>query len=168
MSAMKILTILPTGFSPISLMTVWACRGISLIPANTNPASYDLGLCKQPGLASILPKDIKLSSLCGAFKVPTLRNVAVTGPYYHNGAFTSLRDAVKFYATRDTDPSRWYPKQADGRVNQFDDVPEEYKSNVNIEEVPYDRKLGQSPRFNDREVDALVAFLKTLTDEPRR
>ena len=33
-----------------------------------------------------------------------------------------------------------------------------------MEEVPYDRKLGQRPRLNDREVDALVAFLKTLTD----
>ena len=134
----------------------------SAIPANSNPASYDLGLCKQPGLASILPKSIELSSLCGAFKVPTLRNVAVTGPYYHNGEFTSLRDAVKFYATRDTDPGRWYPKRADGKTNKFDDLPEEYKSNVNMEEVPYDRKLGQRPRLNDREVDALVAFLKTL------
>jgi cytochrome c peroxidase len=138
------------------------------IPANTNPAFYDLGLCKQPGLASILPKDIKLSSLCGAFKVPTLRNVAVTGPYYHNGAFASLRDAVKLYATRDTDPARWYPKRANGKVNKFDDLPEEYKSDVNIEEVPYDRKPGQRPRLNDREVDAIVAFLRTLTDAGMR
>jgi cytochrome c peroxidase len=97
-----------------------------------------------------------------------LRNVVVTGPYYHNGAFTSLRDAVKLYATRDTDPTRWYPKRADGNVNKFDDLPKEYKSNVNIEEVPYDRKLGQRPRLNDREVDALVAFLKTLTDAGMR
>ena len=164
MSAMNILIILPTVFSPISLMTVWACRGI-LHSANSNPASYDLGLCKQPGLASILPKSIELSSLCGAFKVPTLRNVAVTGPYYHNGEFTSLRDAVKFYATRDTDPGRWYPKRADGKTNKFDDLPEEYKSNVNMEEAPYDRKLGQRPRLNDREVDALGVPQDTPTRE---
>ena len=54
------------------------------IPANADPAVFDLGLCKRPGLAEILPKEIALDSLCGQFKVPTLRNVAVSGPYYHN------------------------------------------------------------------------------------
>ena len=64
------------------------------VPANADPTVFDLGLCRRPGIESILPKEIKLSSLCGQFKVPTLRNVAITGPYYHNGAFASLRDAV--------------------------------------------------------------------------
>jgi cytochrome c peroxidase len=35
---------------------------------------------------------------------------------------------------------------------------------VNLEDVPYDRKAGQRPHLNDKEIDALVAFLKTLTD----
>ena len=126
---------------------------------------FDLGLCKRPGLAAILPKEIKLESLCGKFKVPTLRNVAVTGPYYHNGYFASLRDAVAFYATRDTDPKRWYPKLETGEVDKLDDLPGAYKKNANTEEVPYDRKPGQPPRLSDRDVDALVAFLKTLTDK---
>ncbi len=134
------------------------------IPSNATPGSYDLGLCEQPGLATRLPEGVALSSLCGAFKVPTLRNIAVTAPYFHNGSFASLRDAVQFYATRDTDPGRWYPKKTDGAVNKFDDLPEAHKANVNIEEVPYDRKLGEKPRLDDREVDALVAFLNTLTD----
>ena len=135
------------------------------IPANADPTVFDLGLCKRPGLAAILPKEIKLDSLCGAFKVPTLRNVAVVSPYYHNGAFTSLRDAVAFYATRDTDPKRWYPKLKTGEADKFDDLPGAYKQNVNTEEVPYDRKPGQKPRLSDQDVDALVAFLKTLTDK---
>ena len=97
--------------------------------------------------------------------MPTLRNVALTGPYYHNGYFTSLRDAVAFYATRDTDPKRWYPKLKTGEVDKFDDLPGAYKENVNTEEVPYDRKPGQRPRLSDEDVDALVAFLKTLTDK---
>ncbi len=135
------------------------------IPANADPKVFDLGLCKRPGLEAILPKEIKLASLCGAFKVPTLRNIAVTGPYFHNGAFASLRDAVAFYATRDTDPGHWYPKDSNGRINKFNDLPKAYKASVNVKEVPYDRKPRQRPHLNAKEIDALVAFLKTLTDK---
>jgi len=135
------------------------------IPANADPTVFDLGLCKRPGIEAVLPKEIKLESLCGAFKVPTLRNVAITGPYYHNGYFTSLRDAVAFYATRDTDPQRWFPKLKTGEVDKFDDLPGAYKNNANTEEVPYDRKSGEEPRLSDQDVDALVAFLNTLTDK---
>jgi cytochrome c peroxidase len=112
-----------------------------------------------------LPSSIKLESLCGAFKVPTLRNVAITGPYFHNGSFSDLRDAVKFYVTRDTNPELWYPKSADGKVQKFNDLPASAVENVNVTEKPYDRKLGETPRLNDEEIDAVVAFLKTLTDE---
>ncbi len=135
------------------------------IPANADPTTFDLGLCKRPGIAAFLPKDVKLESLCGQFKVPTLRNVAIAGPYYHNGYFNSLRDAVAFYATRDTDPKRWYPKLKTGEADKFDDLPAGYKDNVNTEEVPYDRRPGQKPRLSDQDVDALVAFLRTLTDK---
>jgi len=34
----------------------------------------------------------------GAFKSPTLRNVALTAPYMHNGAFTTLEEVIDFYA----------------------------------------------------------------------
>ncbi len=135
------------------------------IPANADANYFDLGLCKREGLEKILPPDIKLESLCGAFKVPTLRNVAVTAPYFHNGSFSNLRDAVKFYVTRDTNPELWYPKDAGGAVQKFNDLPIAAQQNVNISEVPYDRKIGEQPRLNDEEIDAVVAFLKTLTDE---
>eukprot|EP01037_Dinobryon_pediforme_P021671 gene21671-22601_t len=135
------------------------------IPANADPAVFDLGLCKRPGLAAMLPKTVTLEELCGAFKVPTLRNIAVTGPYFHNGTIATLHDAVAIYATRDTDPKRWYPRLANGKIDKSNDLPKEYKANVNIEEVPYDRKLGQKPRLNEAEINALVAFLKTLTDK---
>ena len=97
--------------------------------------------------------------------MPTLRNVALTAPYLHNGALATLRDAVAFYATRDTNPERWYPKGADGKVAKFNDLPPQYHGNVNVKEVPYDRKPGQKPRLSDAEIDALVAFLQTLTDK---
>jgi len=138
------------------------------IPANANAAHFDLGLCNAPGLETKLPKGVERASLCGAFKVPTLRNIAVTGPYFHNGVFASLRDAVAFYATRDTDPKQWYPKGADGSARKFDDLPAENTKAINTDEVPYDRKPGEKPRLSDEDIDALVAFLKTLTDEGMR
>jgi cytochrome c peroxidase len=124
----------------------------------------DLGLCKRPGLDKIAPAGTDLSGYCGAFKVPTLRNVAVTAPYLHNGVFATLRDVVAFYATRDTDPARWYPRDAAGKVEKFDDLPAQARKNVNTEEVPYDRRKGQKPRLSEQDVDAIVAFLQTLTD----
>ena len=138
------------------------------IPANAESSHYDLGLCQRDGIAKIVPSDVTPQSLCGAFKVPTLRNVAVTAPYFHNGGFTDLREAVRFYVTRDTNPERWYPKSADGAVQKFDDLNEADKANVNTSEVPYDRKPGEAPRLNDAEIDALVAFLQTLTDRQQK
>jgi cytochrome c peroxidase len=95
---------------------------------------------------------------CGWFKTPTLRNVAVTAPYMHNGHFKTLREAVAFYATRDTNPERWYPGV------KFDDLPPELRRNVDVEMRPYHRKPGQRPALSEEEVDDIVAFLQTLTD----
>ncbi|MDE3175348.1 MAG: c-type cytochrome [Pseudomonadota bacterium] len=134
------------------------------IPANADPQHFDLGLCARPGLAAVLPKEVARDSLCGAFKVPTLRNVAVSAPYFHNGAVVSLRDAVAIYATRDTDPAHWYPR-AGGGVNKFDDLPAHLRAGLNTTEVPYDRKIGQRPRLDNGDIEALVAFLRTLTDK---
>jgi cytochrome c peroxidase len=126
----------------------------SRIPANTDPAFFDLGLC---GPKRDAPDGDQ--ALCGAFKVPTLRNVARRQALMHNGYFTDLRDAVAFYATRDTDPALWYPNGV-----PFDDLPAEFAGNVNRTEPPYDRQLGEAPRLDDAEIDAIVAFLRTLTD----
>ena len=134
------------------------------IPANADTKTFDLGLCKREGLAKGAPKGFDVESLCGAFKVPSLRNVALTAPYLHNGSLKTLRDAVAFYATRDTNPERWYPKDAKGRVQKYDDLPAKFHANVNVKEVPYDRKPGQKPRLTDEEIDAITAFLQTLTD----
>ncbi len=40
----------------------------------------------------------KLEADKGAFKTPTLRNVALTGPYMHDGSLKTLKDVVAFYA----------------------------------------------------------------------
>ena len=143
------------------------------IPANADAQTIDLGLCRDKthvgAAAHVLaaaPRGFDVDSLCGAFKAPSLRNVAITGPYMHNGVFTTLREAVAFYATRDTDPAHWYPKDGANAVLKFDDLPKKYHANVNVKEVPYDRKPGRKPRLDDAEIDAIVAFLETLTDRP--
>jgi len=95
------------------------------------------------------------------FRTPSLRNVALRQRFFHNGAIRTLRDAVAFYATRDTDPARWYPK-ARGKPG-YDDLPEKYWGNVS-HEVPFEPLPGGRPRLDEREIDDIVAFLRTLTD----
>jgi cytochrome c peroxidase len=133
------------------------------IPDNATATSFDLGLCRQERAAARAPAGFDVETLCGAFQVPTLRNVELTAPYGHNGVFATLREVVRFYATRDTNPERWYPTDA-GRVHKLDDLPAGAHANVNTKEVPYDRRPGQRPRLTEDDVDAIVAFLRTLTD----
>ena len=130
------------------------------IPANTNPGYADLGLCKS-GRSGRASQD----SQCGKFKVPTLRNVATRQVFFHNGQINNLRDAVAFYVSRDTQPEDWYPRKAGNLVAKFNDLPAKYHMNVNVDEVPYGGKRGGLPSLSDQEIDDVVAFLRTLTDE---
>ena len=77
----------------------------------------------------------------GKFRVSSLRNVALTAPYTHNGYFPDLRSVVDFYNTRDV---------ADWPAAELPET-------MNRDELG---NLGLS----DQEVDAIVAFLETLTD----
>ncbi len=130
------------------------------IPANADPRYTDLGLCKS-GRSGRASQD----SACGKFKVPTLRNVATRQVFFHNGHIRNLRDAVAFYVSRDTQPEQWYPRKAGKEIAKFNDLPAKYHSNVNVEEVPYGGKRGGKPSLSDEEIDDVVVFLRTLTDE---
>jgi len=129
------------------------------IPANADPAFFDLGLCAREGGDMAARAD-----LCGAFKVPSLRNVALRRVFFHNGRFKTLKDTLTFYVQRDTNPDKWYPLNADGSVHKFDDLPAEHVANVNTSEAPYNRLPGDAPALSDAEIDDVIAFLQTLTD----
>jgi cytochrome c peroxidase len=128
------------------------------IPANADASFFDLGLCQvdRPELAA-------RTDLCGAFKVPTLRNVATRKTFFHNGRFKTLREALRFYVTRDTSPELWYPL-VNGTVDKFNDLPPQYRANVNTTEVPYNRHPGDASALNDAEIEDVLAFLATLND----
>jgi cytochrome c peroxidase len=83
--------------------------------------------------------------------------------FFHNGVFHTLKQVLEFYAERDTNPDKWYPRDGDGTVRKFDDLPPEYHANVNVE-PPFDRPAGGNPALSGPEIDDIVAFLQTLTD----
>lgn len=127
------------------------------IPANADPNYFDTGLCKVAA-AKGWPDS---GQYCGYFRTPSLRNVAVRERLMHNGIFDDLRDAVAFYATRSVSPERWYKGG-----QSFDDVPRRHRGNVNVATLPYNRVKGMRPALDDAEIDAIVAFLRALTDAP--
>lgn len=128
------------------------------IPATADAGYYDLGLC-GPDRTDLTTR----TDLCGAFKVPTLRNVATRKAFFHNGRFKSLREALRFYVRRDTNPEEWYPV-VDGVVQKFNDLPPAYRANVNTSEAPYNRQPGMAPALSEDEIDDVIQFLGTLTD----
>mgnify|MGYP001793516633 CR=1 FL=1 len=90
----------------------------------------------------------------GKFKVPTLRNVAVTGPYMHNGVFKNLRTTVAFY-------NKYNSKAASAQTNPETGEPwgsPEVDGTLSLKE------LEHGPALDAQRIDALVAFMKTLTD----
>ncbi|MCV6608908.1 MAG: methylamine utilization protein MauG [Campylobacterales bacterium] len=90
----------------------------------------------------------------GKIKVPTLRNIAVTGPYMHNGVFQKLSTVVAFY-DKYTNPQRTLNPETGASW----DLPE-----VVVQEEDM-KLLKQGKPFNDRKIKALVAFMNTLTDK---
>ncbi len=129
------------------------------IKANADPKYYDKGVC-GPTRTSLTDQP----DLCGLFKAPTLRNVASRGAFFHNGRFHTLKAALEFYVQRDANPERWYPHGGQGVV-KFDDLPEAERDNVDVVDLPLTGKRGEKPVWNAQDIDDVMAFLKTLTDE---
>lgn len=96
------------------------------LPHNTALYVFD----EDPGLARLTQKDEDI----GKFKTPTLRNIALTAPYMHDGSKATLREAVEHY---------------------------NLGGEANLNADPLMRPLG----LTDQEIDDVVAFLQSLTDE---
>ena len=133
------------------------------IPRNANPSFFDLGLCgpdrTKPALTSNVPANISIEKFCGTFRMTSLRNTAERKAWMHNGFFKDLRDVVSFYATRNSDPKRWYGPKATPN-----DLPTAYVGNIINDRVPFNRQATAGPALKEREIDDVVAFLKTLSD----
>lgn len=91
----------------------------------------------------------------GKFKVPTLRNIAVTGPYMHNGVFKDLKTVVLFY---DKYNSRSPRRQINPETKELWGKPEVAK-NLSLKE------LETGPSLKMKRINALIAFMETLTDK---
>ena len=89
------------------------------------------------GLGSV----VKDPAQDGKFRVPTLRNIAVSHPYMHNGIFKTLHQVISFYSTRDM--GIW--------------------GNPEVPETVNKKELGNL-KLSNEDIDDLVAFLNTLTD----
>lgn len=111
-----------------------------------NGAAKDDGLLANPAVDHL--------AQAGRFKVPTLRNVAVTGPYMHNGVFEDLETVVRFYlkfTSLDKD------RQINPKTGERWRIPETPKTLAVSE-------LIKGEDLSEREINALVAFMRTLTD----
>ena len=82
------------------------------------------------------------------FKVPGLRNVALTAPYMHNGHFATLRDVVKHYS--EIDVTALHQAHV-------------YAGDVFAEAVPTDTVL-QPLKLSEQEISDVVAFLESLNE----
>ena len=95
----------------------------------------------------------------GKFRIPTLRNVARTGPYGHNGYFASLPYFLDFLNTRDVGSTAVGTCSRASATATCAWPPPEVAATVERDRVGH---LGLS----EPELDALAAFLETLTDRP--
>ena len=105
----------------------------------------DLGLMNHPKLTHDTNQK-------GKFKTPTLRNVAVTAPYMHNGVFKDLKTVVLFY-DKYNNPDNCINPETNKPWNDA-----EVTQNISLEEL-------KAQKLTDRKVEALVAFMETLTDK---
>jgi cytochrome c peroxidase len=149
----------PPLFTDYSFAVLGVPRNRKL-DANADPAFFDIGLC-GPLRKSRAGVDDKY---CGAFKTPSLRNVASRRVFMHNGVFSDLGEAVRFYAERDLKPARWYARGKSGAVERYDDLPPAYRKNVDQLTAPMNRQPGEKPALDEAEIRDIVAFLQTLSD----
>ncbi len=119
-----------------------ACAGCHISEAMVQPAPFNNGLDAQGASddLGVFDHDPRPQNL-GAFKSPSLRNIAVRPPYMHDGRFDTLREVVDHYS----DGIQDHPNLGPGLAG------------------PIAAQGGFN--FSEQDKEALVAFLRTLTDD---
>jgi cytochrome c peroxidase len=129
----------------------WALAVPQLGPGKSPYQPYDLGRFLVNGRASD----------AFAFRTPPLRNVAKTGPYFHNGAFNDLRAVVKHHANPIISLLRYNPTRNLVQPELEETVLSDWRSFVLLASTLDARRLPRRLRRN--EVNDLVSFLESLT-----
>ncbi|MCX7080612.1 MAG: cytochrome-c peroxidase, partial [Pseudomonas sp.] len=136
----------------------------TMLQGGPAPDLFAVGVCFfAVPLSSAIPCDPTLKpkvsfrdAVDGAFKVPTLRNIALTGPYFHNGSRATLQQVVEFYNRggdrRGSDANNTSGFENPG-ANQHN------TSNLDPDIAPIN--------FTPAEMDALVKFLEGALTDPR-
>ena len=120
--------------------------------AFTETAFHNTGLYNIDGKGSYPPQNTGIEEITheaedmGRFKAPSLRNIALTAPYMHDGTVATLRDAIAHY-------------QAGGRT-----ILEGKWTGVGSAN-PYKSGFIQGFEITESEIEDLIAFLESLTDE---
>ncbi len=122
------------------------------VPANEEVRARNGVTARDEGLLGNEGVDDAIA--LGAFKVPTLRNVAVTGPYMHNGVFAELRTVIEFY-DHFTNPQERALNPETGEPWPPAEIPETVGTEL----------LEVGDPMSDDDVEALLCFLRALTDQ---
>ena len=95
------------------------------------------------------------------FRTPILRNVALTGPWTHSGAYTSLHAVVAHYRNPAAALRNYDPGQLRGDLQSQVSVQQQLDAGIlnNL-----DPRLVPPPQLNNQDVADIVAFLNSLTD----
>ncbi len=131
----------------------------------SNYEYHNIGVPSNPKLEAALGKSVNDKGLLnnpavngeqhrGKFKVPTLRNIAVTGPYMHNGVFNDLKTVIEFY-----DHFLVGSKHKINPETGLAWAQPETAATVAETELKDGRKL------KPQQVEQMVCFLRTLTDK---
>jgi len=161
------------GFNNIGVRPTLEDLGVGGVDPFGNPLSFGrlthLGQYDNPridGTATELDTDVGAD---GAFKIPTLRNVELTAPYFHNGGEDTLEEVVDFYFRggnfRTFDPSAEFPHPIIGYdVNRENPVEITGLGILQGELKNSSAGLNTGAGLDTVDRDNIVAFLKALTD----
>jgi cytochrome c peroxidase len=125
------------------------------VPGNTPAALKNAVAVSQRDTGLLENPKVNDPKQAGKFRVPSLRNVAITGPYMHNGVFQDLLTAVLFYGKYTLADKQSQTNPETGQLWGEAEVAE----TVNID------LLQQGQPINMSRARALTAFLMTLTDQ---